>query len=298
MFFYLFYNSSFSFIVERRLFSTILYGSILYILTHAVLNYCDVSILNIINNYYWTIFSLDIISFTYAIYQSMNDESFGNDSNSNSTSTSSNSNFNVSFNLLKNKINTLLDRKNDLTITHIPIPPSSSTTSQLNRPQQNKEYNNKHQQQHQQQQQQYYDNHNHNQESQEDNQYQDSLQIPNSYNNQNVTILSSSSNKFSTPISQLQNKNNKTNKPMNTTKGISNTSNTSKASSTSTPISIIRNSIDIDIEDPFIIDNNDNYDYNNSKNGNNGNNVNSNNESIAGSDVGSIMDLEDFESSL
>ena len=136
-------------------------------------------------------------------------------------------------------------------------------------------------------------------------QYQDSLQIPNSYNNQNVTILSSSSNKFSTPISQLQNKNNKTNKPMNTTKStlkISNTSNTSKGtSSTSTPISIIRNSIDIDIEDPFIIDNNDNYDYNNSKNsnnGNNGNNVNSNNESIAGSDVGSIMDLEDFESSL
>ena len=291
MFFYLFYNSSFSFIVERRLFSTILYGSILYILTHAVLNYCDVSILNIINNYYWTIFSLDIISFTYAIYQSMNDENFGNDS------TSSNSNFNVSFNLLKNKINTLLDRKNDLTITHIPIPSnpsSSSNLSQQNQLQQTKSYNNKQQQQ--QQQQQNYDNHNnnhnhnHNQESQEDNQYQDSLQIPNSYNNQNVTILSSSSNKLSTPISQLQNKNNKTNKPTNTLK----ISNTSKASlSTSTPISIIRNSIDI--EDPFIIDNNDNYDY---KNSNNGNNVNSNNESIAGSDVGSIMDLEDFESSL
>ena len=287
MFFYLFYNSSFSFIVERRLFSTILYGSILYILTHAVLNYCDVSILNIINNYYWTIFSLDIISFTYAIYQSMNDENFGNDS------TSSNSNFNVSFNLLKNKINTLLDRKNDLTITHIPIssnpssPSNSSNSSQQNQLQQTKAYNNKQQQQ---QQQQNYDNHNHNQESQEDNQYQDSLQIPNSYNNQNVTILSSSSNKLSTPISQLQNKNNKTNKPTNTLK----ISNTSKASlSTSTPISIIRNSIDI--EDPFIIDNNDNYDY---KNSNNGNSVNSNNESIAGSDVGSIMDLEDFESSL
>ena len=71
MFYYLLYNSSFSFIVESRLFSTILYGSILYILTHAILNYCDISILTIVNNYYWTLFSLDIISFTYSFYQSI-----------------------------------------------------------------------------------------------------------------------------------------------------------------------------------------------------------------------------------
>ena len=68
MYYYLLYNSSFSFIVENRLFSTILYGSILYILTHAVLNYCDVSILTIINHYFWTLLYLDIISFSYAIY--------------------------------------------------------------------------------------------------------------------------------------------------------------------------------------------------------------------------------------
>ena len=118
MFYYLLYNSSFSFIVENRLFSTVLYGSILYILTHAVLNYCDVSILTIINNYYWTLLSLDIISFTYAIYNSIINN---NDINNNSNNVSGEGNsMNVSFNLLKNKINTMFDRKNDLTITHIP----------------------------------------------------------------------------------------------------------------------------------------------------------------------------------
>ena len=71
MFYYLLYNSSFPFIVENRLFSTILYGSILYILTHAILNFCEISILTIINNYYWTLFSLDIISFVYSLYQSL-----------------------------------------------------------------------------------------------------------------------------------------------------------------------------------------------------------------------------------
>ena len=113
MFYYLLYNSSFPFIVESRLFSTILYGSILYIVTHAILNFCDISILNIINNYYWTLFTLDIISFSYSLYQSFITENGDNTTNGN--------NLNVSFNLLKNKINTFIDRKNDLTVTQIPV---------------------------------------------------------------------------------------------------------------------------------------------------------------------------------
>ena len=116
MFYYLLYNSSFSFIVDNRLFSTVLYGSILYILTHAILNYCKVEILEIINNYFWFIFVLDIISLAYGVYLSSN------------SSSNSSSNLDVSFNLLKNQINTIstyFNKKNDISIsdnTSIPIP--------------------------------------------------------------------------------------------------------------------------------------------------------------------------------
>ena len=105
MFYYLLYNSSFSFIVESRLFSTILYGSILYILTHAVLNYCDISILNIINNYYWTLFTLDIISCIYSLYQSfINGNNITNDITNDITNNNGQNNLNVSFNLFNNKL--------------------------------------------------------------------------------------------------------------------------------------------------------------------------------------------------
>jgi hypothetical protein len=109
MFYYLLYNSSFSFIVDNRLFTTILYGSILYILTHAILNYCNIEILNIINNYFWIIFTLDIISLSYGIYQEIINPIQNNPNNPNHPN--SENTLNVSFNLLKNKINTLLDRK-------------------------------------------------------------------------------------------------------------------------------------------------------------------------------------------
>jgi hypothetical protein len=117
MFYYLLYNSSFSFIVDNRLFSTILYGSILYILTHAILNYCKVEILEIINNYFWFIFILDIISLAYGIYQNLSIPI----SNSGVSS-----NLDVSFNLLKNQINTIssyFNKKNDISIAdNMPVP--------------------------------------------------------------------------------------------------------------------------------------------------------------------------------
>ena len=230
MFYYLLYNSSFSFIVESRLFSTILYGSILYILTHAVLNYCDVSILTIINNYYWTLFTLDIISFFYSLYQD-----FINDNGNN---TNGRNDLNVSFNILKNKVNTILDRKNDLTITQ----------NQVQNQVQNKQNNN---------------NNNANPKQ------------------KNSASQQGSSNKFSTPISQLQNiKQNTNNK-------------------SSTPITIIRNNINI--EEPYIDDQNDFNDLNDlniNNQGNQGNQDTQYGESVAGSDVGSIMDLSDFETTL
>jgi hypothetical protein len=114
MFYYLFYNSSFTFIVENRLFSTILYGSIIYIISHAILHYCQIDILNIIKNYFWTVLYLDIVSFCYCLYK---------DYISNANNISGESNLNVSFNLLKNKISNLLLSNNQ------PISTSSSTSA-------------------------------------------------------------------------------------------------------------------------------------------------------------------------
>ena len=227
MFYYLLYNSSFSFIVESRLFSTILYGSILYILTHAILNYCDISILNIVNNYYWTLFSLDIISFTYSFYQSITDNNPQND-------------LNVSFNLLKNKINTIIDRKKDLTITQSTIQNKNNNT--------NNNTNNI--------------NNNNNNNS--------NTNTP-SLKQQNNNAPLQSSNKFSTPISQLQN-----------VKQNNQQSNQQNIQSSSTPISLIRNNVNV--VEPFVDEQDEQY--------------NQYAESNTGSDLGSVMDLSDFETSL
>ena len=253
MFYYLFYNSSFPFIVENRLFSTILYGSILYILTHAILNHCDISFLNIINQYYWVIFSLDIISFSYSIFKSSNEEYYEDGSNQSNQSNS----FNVSFNLLKNKINTLLDRKNDLTITPSTDKPSFQ---HIRIPSQ--------QQQQQQAQQQYQQSQPSYKQSQEQKlqEFDQSFEEPLFINNMNPNTTTS--NKFSTPITQLKKQNN-TNNP----------NQSGQQSSSSTPISLIREKITV----PEL---NINEDMNNYA------------ESMAGSDVGSVMDLDDFEKSL
>ena len=249
MYYYLLYNSSFSFIDENRLFSTILYGSILYILTHAILNYCDVSILNIINNYFWTTLTLDIMSFTYAIYNSFmnNDNGYSN-----------NTNLNVSFDLFKNKINTMLDRKNDLTITHIP---NKNQVQHTNNQQTNiqEKFNN-------------IKTYNNTKSTNDSLDNFDFTDLDNVIQPQTSQELS----QFSTPIKKLQNNNNTNNNSNN------NTNNNTNMLKSSTPISLIRNTTKI--TEPII--NDDIIEGNNMSN-----------ESIAGSDVGSIMDLDDFEKS-
>ena len=251
MFYYLLYNSSFSFIVDNRLFSTVLYGSILYILTHAILNYCKVEILEIINNYYWFIFILDIISLAYGVYQ--------NDSTLSQHSTTSSPNLDVSFNLLKNQINTIgsyFNKKNDITIsanTPVPIPTPrqplriptrdathtelntatncglTSSSTQLSRVSQ------------------YQMNH--------------SNQPPQQYSNTTINNSNTSTSGFSTPITALREQ---------------------PPPSRNTQVSHIPSPIITSSDIAF---------------GNNefGDGMN---ESIAGSDVGSIMDLDDFEKSL
>ena len=293
MYYYLLYNSSFSFIVENRLFSTIFYGSILYILTHAVLNYCDISLLTIINNYFWTTLSLDIISFTYAVYNShINNGVDRNGTTNGKTNNGSgdSNNMNVSFNLLKNKINTMLDRKNDLTITQIP---QSKINNLRNNTNTNTNTNNK----------QLQENFNNINDFEKSNN-----QIENSNNNNNKLDFSDLDNiddinnigsqapstQYSTPISHLKgNKNLQNNSQQNSQQNSqkstpinmhmnNNNNNNNKQGSSSTPINIIRNNVKI--EAPIIQDDND-IQY-----GNGG-------ESVAGSDVGSIMDLADFEKS-
>ena len=282
MFYYLLYNSSFSFIIDNRLFSTILYGSILYVLTHAILNYCNIEILTIINNYFWIIFTLDIISLSYGIYQVYLDPTqsiySGNTENNNSNhNTNTNNNLSVSFNLLKNKINTLLDRKNDLTITQINTSPTN--TNSLQSPQQQ-------------------------QQRQSNQQPRQSNQQPRQ-----------TTNKFSTPISQLQkqqqqnntniemdnmdyndndytdytdytddtndyngNNGNNGNNISSNNNSLNNNSLNNNGKSASTPINIIRKKQN---NPPEPIINEDGYA-----------------ESVAGSDLGSVMDLDDFEKSL
>jgi hypothetical protein len=245
MFYYLLYNSSFSFIVDNRLFSTILYGSILYILTHAILNYCSIEILTIINHYFWIIFILDVISLLYGIYQVyMNPEI--NNPNGNGNTTNSND-LSVSFNLLKNKINTLLDRKNDLTITQIPTQPSPYTPHTPTPATNNNSY-------------------------------------PQQNNSPSNTPLNTTQ-KMSTPISQLQkqkkqipNANTAPLPPMYDNIDV-NIPDIDPSSGNSTPINLIRTRISSNNPEPII--NEDGYA-----------------ESVAGSDLGSIMDLDDFEKTL
>jgi len=191
---------------------------------------------------------LDIISLSYGIYQvyinPLQDIYSSNTDNNNSN------NLSVSFNLLKNKINTLLDRKNDLTITQINTTPSN--IQKLQQPSQQI-------------------------------QQQIQQQIPQSHQQLRQSRQNNSqkgNNKFSTPISQLQNKLNniemEIDMDMDNNDYNSNTSNMN-TNSASTPINLIRQKQNI----PEPIINEETYQ-----------------ESVAGSDLGSIMDLDDFEKSL
>ena len=226
MLYYLFFNSTFEFISTSRLFSTILYGSILYIICHAVINYCDIEVFKIVQNYFWYIFILDVTSLIYCIYQSISTPGI----NLNMALTSPNAISNtgndlqVSFNLLKNKINTLLDRsKNDLTVTQIPTHPATQSP------------------------------------------IQPAIQPTTIQSNANIPVNEPIKHQFSTPISQLKKQQS------------SNSNGNGNSNTQSTPITLLRDS-NIDIQE-----------VNFNEDGN---------ESVAGSDVASVMDLDDFEKSL
>jgi len=234
------------------------------------LNYCSIEILTIINHYFWIIFVLDIISLIYGLYLVFTNPSQSSTQNTNNSTTSND--LSVSFNLLKNKINTLLDRKNDLTITHINTPYQNTSQSSVHTQLPTPPPTNTHQ-----------------------------------YNNQEQFNIDNSK-RMSTPISQLnkqkqqkqgqnpqhqQNPQHKQNpqhqhNPQHQQNNIDiNIPDLDISSTSSTPINLIRTRIGSTNPDglssgfPEPIINEDVYA-----------------ESVAGSDVASVMDLDDFEKSL
>jgi len=70
MYYYLIYNSSIGnhYELEKRYLTTILYASILYILTHAFLSSSQSEFAKKIRNYFWMIFILDCCSMSYIYY--------------------------------------------------------------------------------------------------------------------------------------------------------------------------------------------------------------------------------------
>ncbi len=120
MFYYLLYNSTFSFLENNRLFSTILYGSIIYIISHAIIHYCNIDFLIIIRNYFWPLFGLDILTFGYCLYNTY--------LNSDKTSDQI-----VSFNMLKNKINNIISTNTQNKPIRI-IPSSSNNDYNVPKP--------------------------------------------------------------------------------------------------------------------------------------------------------------------
>ena len=67
MFYFLLSNSSITKIKdpEKKLLTTFLYGSVLYIIFHAILNTSDKQFFQIIKTYYWTILVLDIFTLIF-----------------------------------------------------------------------------------------------------------------------------------------------------------------------------------------------------------------------------------------
>lgn len=107
MFFSLFYHSTI--IKENKVFYSILYGSILYLVIHAIMSFSDSEIIDTLkNNYFWTIFYLDLGSFLFFLYNGTILEG-GNNGESTDSSTNGNTNdVKVTINTLKNKINQIL----------------------------------------------------------------------------------------------------------------------------------------------------------------------------------------------
>ena len=68
MFYILFHHSTL--IKKNKLFYTLLYGSLLYLVVHIIMSFTDVEAIRIFkDNYFWTILIIDIPHFCIYFYQ-------------------------------------------------------------------------------------------------------------------------------------------------------------------------------------------------------------------------------------
>jgi hypothetical protein len=104
MYYFLLYNSNLinTNYPNQKIIIVLIYGSILYMVSHAIIYHTNITFLNILRSYFWNIFMLDIIVLVYKL--------FGTDSNI------SNDNLKLSINLLKNKIYNMMDTNNNINI--------------------------------------------------------------------------------------------------------------------------------------------------------------------------------------
>ena len=115
MYYYLIYNSSIGnhYELEKRYLTTILYASILYILTHAFLSSSQSEFAKKIRNYFWMIFILDCCSMSYIYY-------FDSDSDQHTEN-----------NLVDNILNQINNVKNKLNNTILSNPKKNSSNGRI-----------------------------------------------------------------------------------------------------------------------------------------------------------------------
>jgi hypothetical protein len=106
MYYYLLYNSSLinDNYPNQKFIVVLSYGSVLYMITHAITFHTDMEFMKVFRSYFWNIFILDIIILAYRIW--------GADS-----CITGQENLKLSINLLKNKIYNMMDGNHTIKIT-------------------------------------------------------------------------------------------------------------------------------------------------------------------------------------
>jgi hypothetical protein len=113
MFYLLFYKSTLT--NQNKIFLTVLFGSLLYIIIHAILTFSNIETLDVIKkNYFMYFFIIDLGSTIYLIYEEQYNKTSGlYNKNKNKNINENNENdLSVKINLLKNTIYDVIGKKN------------------------------------------------------------------------------------------------------------------------------------------------------------------------------------------
>ena len=104
MYYFLLFNSSLIInnYSNQKLILVLTYGSILYMISHAIIFHTNIPFLIVLRSYFWNLFMLDIMVLVYKLWGSEN--------------ITPNENLKLSINLLKNKIYNMMDAKHNINI--------------------------------------------------------------------------------------------------------------------------------------------------------------------------------------